>query len=487
MSSASTSPTPVQNATNGAGERHHGLSQGLTTRHIQFIALGSAIGTGLFYGSAGAIELAGPAVLLAYVVAGLAVFMVMRALGEMALREPAAGGSFGRYARQYLGPGAGFLVGWMFVIEMLVVAIADVTALSVYLSRWWPEVPGWVWITAVILLVTGLNLIHVKVFGETEFWLSILKVGAIIAMILGGLAIILFHLGQPGSAPVGAQNLVEHGGFAPNGMLGIFLSFTVVVFAFGGVETLGLASAEASDPTKAVPRAINTIPWRILLFYILAITVILCLIPWTEITGDESPFVQIFDALGFPWAADLLNVIVITAAFSAVNADSFAIGRMLHGLAEQGDAPKRIARTNGRGVPFVAVLMVAAALVVGLVLNVLIPENVFTVIAAIATFATVFVWVVILLSHLGMKRKIARGEIEQGPFPSPAGSLGTALALGFMVLVIVLFAFDESTQPALWAGIVGTVALVAIERFMVRPRRREHITVPTPTSSEKTQ
>ncbi len=471
MSTPSTSPIPVQSSTKGSSERHHELTKGLTTRHIQFIALGSAIGTGLFYGSAGAIELAGPAALLAYVVAGLAVFMVMRSLGEMALREPNAGGSFGRYARQYMGPGAGFLVGWMFVIEMLVVAIADVTALAVYLGRWWPDVPAWVWITAVILLVTGLNLIHVKVFGETEFWLSILKVGAIIAMILGGLAIIVFHLGQPGSAPVGAQNLVEHGGFAPNGMLGILLSFTVVVFAFGGVETLGLASAEATEPTQAVPRAINTIPWRILLFYILAISVILCLIPWTEITGDESPFVQIFDALGFPWAADLLNVIVITAAFSALNADSFAIGRMLHGLAAQGDAPARFARTNGRGVPFVAVLMVAAALVIGLILNVLIPENVFTVIAAIATFATVFVWVIILLSHLGMKRKIARGEIEQGPFSTPGWPVASWLALVFMVLVIVLFAFDESTQPALWAGIVGTIALVAIERFLVRPRR----------------
>ncbi|MFD2675178.1 amino acid permease [Gulosibacter bifidus] len=470
---ASQPATDPKSQPDASGHGHGKLSVGLTARHIQFIALGSAIGTGLFYASADAIRLAGPAVLLAYVVAGLAVFMVMRALGEMALRDPSRGGSFGYYARRYLGPSAGFLIGWMFIIEMLVVAIADVTAISIYLARWWPHVPSWVWIVGVILLVTGLNLIHVKVFGETEFWLSIIKVGAIIAMIVGGLAIMIFHIGQPGSVPPGVNNLVDHGGFAPTGVLGILLSFAVVVFAFGGVETLGTASAEVQDPHRNLPRAINTIPWRILLFYVLSIGVILCLIPWTDIDGENSPFVQIFDVLGIAAAGDLLNIVAITASFSALNADSFAIGRMLHGLAAQGDAPKKLGETNKRGVPFAAVIMVAGALVVGLILNAVVEEGLFMIVASIATYATVFVWLMILISHIAMTHKIRRGEIEQGPFQAPGGLMSTYLAAAFMVMVIVLFAFDASTVPALIVGLVGTVVLVAVELLVVRPRRRQ--------------
>lgn len=447
-----------------AAAQPHTLVRGLTTRHVQFIALGSAIGTGLFYGSADAIQMAGPAVLVAYVVAGLAVFLVMRALGEMAVRDPGAG-SFGRYARTYLGPLGGFVTGWMFVIEMLVVAVADVTALTIYLGHWWPAVPGWVWVAGAIALVTGLNLVHVKVFGETEFWLSLVKVTAIVAMIVAGLAILVLGLHLPGGSTPGIENLWAHDGFAPYGLWGVLVSFTVVVFAFGGIETLGLSAAEAQDPGRAIPRAINTIPWRVLLFYVGAIGVILCLAPWTTVDGRSSAFVQIFDAVGLPAAAHVLNAVVITAAFSALNAITFSIGRMLHGLAEQGDAPEALARTNHRGVPVAAVGFVATALTVGLVLDVLVPENVFVLVASVASFATVFVWLMILLSHLAMKRRIARGELAPGAFPAPGWPVAGWVAVAFMVGVLALLGASAQSRPALWTGLVTLVVLVAAQRL----------------------
>ncbi|WP_253272519.1 amino acid permease [Arsenicicoccus sp. oral taxon 190] len=437
----------------------HTLVRGLSTRHVQFIALGSAIGTGLFYGSADAIRLAGPAVLLGYLASGLAVFMVMRALGEMAVRDPGAG-SFGRYARTHLGPLAGFVTGWMFVLEMLVVAVADVTALTIYLGHWWPQVPGWCWVVATIALVTALNLIHVRVFGETEFWLSLIKVTAIVAMIVAGVVILALGLDTPGGAQVGVHNLWSDGGFAPYGAWGVLLSLTVVVFAFGGIETLGLSAAEAEDPVRAIPRAINTIPWRVLLFYVGAVGVVLCLAPWSTITGRSSAFVQIFDTVGLPAAANVLNAVVITAAFSALNAITFSIGRMLHGLADQGDAPASFARTNARGVPFVAVGMVAVALVVALVLQLVMPGGVFVLIASVASFATVFVWLMILLSHQAMRRREGAGA-----FAAPAWPVGSWLAIAFMVGVLALLAAGDATRPALWTGLAALVVLVVAQRL----------------------
>ena len=318
------------------------LSRGLNVRHIRFMALGSAIGTGLFYGSASAIQKAGPAVLLAYMIGGAAVFMVMRALGEMAVRHPVSG-SFGQYASRYLGPLAGFVTGWTYVFEMAIVAIADVTAFSIYMGFWFPGVERWVWILAIIFFLAALNLLSVKVFGELEFWFSLIKVAAIIAMIAGGAAIIVFGF-QTGGATVapGLGNLVEHGGLFPNGFEGLLASFAVVMFAFGGIETLGITAGEAADPKKVIPKAVNTVPVRVLLFYVLTLGVLMSLFPWDEIGSNGSPFVQIFSSLGVPAAPHILNAVVITAALSAVNSDIFGAGRILFGLARQGHAPAEL-------------------------------------------------------------------------------------------------------------------------------------------------
>lgn len=247
----------------GSTRQKNQLKRGLNMRHIQFIALGSAIGTGLFYGSASAIQAAGPLVLVAYMVSGAAVFMVMRALGEMAVRDPVPG-SFGTYATRFLGPFAGFVTGWTFVFEMIVVAVADVTAFAVYMGFWFPATPRWLWITAVILFIAGINLRHVKVFGELEFWLSLIKIGAILAMIGGGIVILIMGMSLSGGARTGIDNLWVNGGLAPRGFEGLMASLTVVVFAFGGVETIGITAAEAHEPSRSIPRAINTVPFEYL-------------------------------------------------------------------------------------------------------------------------------------------------------------------------------------------------------------------------------
>ncbi|MCW3767902.1 amino acid permease [Paenarthrobacter ureafaciens] len=446
------------------------LSRGLNVRHIRFMALGSAIGTGLFYGSASAIQKAGPAVLLAYIIGGAAVFMVMRALGEMAVRHPVSG-SFGQYASRYLGPFAGFVTGWTYVFEMAIVAIADVTAFSIYMGFWFPQVDRWIWILAIILFLGALNLLSVKVFGELEFWFSLIKVVAIIAMIVGGAAIIAFGFqsgNDGGGVAPGLGNLVEHGGLFPNGFEGLLAAFAVVMFAFGGIETIGITAGEAADPKKVIPKAVNTVPVRVLLFYVLTLGVLMSIFPWNEIGSSGSPFVQIFDGLGIPAAPHILNAVVITAALSAINSDIFGAGRILFGLAQQGHAPKSFGKISRHGVPWMTVVMMGGILLVGVVLNAMIPEDVFVVIASIATFATVWVWVMILASHVAMKREIKRKSLPASEFGSPLWPVASILTIAFMAMVIVILGVFEDTRVALYVGATWLGLLFVAYKLWVR-------------------
>ena len=444
------------------------LERRLSTRHIRFIALGTAIGTGLFLGSAGAIQLAGPAVLVAYLAAGAAIYVVMRAMAEMVLRTPSTT-SFVEFTERWLGKRAGFVIGWIFTLEMLLVGIADVTALRIYLGAWWPGVPGWAWMAGVIALVLALNVTAVRLFGEVEFWLTLLKVGAIVAMILLGAGLLITGVGLPTGQP-SVSHLWQHGGFAPHGLWGVLLSLTIVVFAFGGIETIGLTAAESRDPGNDLPRAIHTVPWRILVFYVGSVAVILTLAPWTSITGTSSPFVEIIDAVGLPAAAHVLNAVVIVAAFSALNAITFAIGRTLFGLAHSGNAPRAFGRVSASGVPAAAVVTVGVALVLGLVLNVLVPDQVFTFVASLASFATVFVWLMILAAHHGLRRRITRGEVEPGAFPVKGWPWVTGAAAVFLVSVLVLMAFVPEGRPALVVGLVTTAGLVGAAHLTHRTR-----------------
>lgn len=439
--------------------KNHELKKGLSKRHIFFIALGSAIGTGLFYGSASAIKLAGPSVLFAYLIAGIAAFMVMRALGEMALHNPLSG-SFGRYAANYISPLAGFITGWTYIFEMALVCLADITAFASYMGFWYPHVSPWIWTLGITLIISGINLCAVKVYGELEFWLSVVKVLAIIAMIVGGLTIILFGFGTTTEQATGISNLWSHGGLFPNGFIGFVACFSVVVFSFGGIEIIGLTVVEARDADHNIPKAINAIPFRILLFYFMAIAVLMSIYPWNQIGLEGSPFVTIFESLGISSAANILNVVVITAAISAINSDLFGAGRMIHGLAHEGQAFKALKYVSKRGVPVVAVLLMFAVLIVGVVLNYFYHDGLFFLIAAIATFATVLVWLMILLSQFWMRCKMSADEAAQLAYPVPFWPIGPLLTIGFMVFVIALLGFYEHLRTALWVGLIWVVLLV---------------------------
>ncbi|AJK49519.1 amino acid permease [Burkholderia plantarii] len=445
------------------------LQRHLGARHIRFLALGSAIGTGLFYGSASAIRLAGPAVILAYLIGGAAVYMVMRSLGEMAVREPVSG-SFGQYATDNLGPFAGFVTGWTYTLEMVIVAIADVTAFGIYMRFWFPGVPQWIWVLAIVIILCGLNLCHVKVFGELEFWLSIVKVAAIGAMVTGGIVILIvgMHLGAQHDAAPALSNLWSHGGFLPRGVGGLIESLAVVIFAYGGIEVIGMSAGEAKHPERVLPRAINTVPMRILLFYVLTMVVLMSIFPWTGIGTGGSPFVMIFSALGVRSAATILNLVVISAAISAINSDIYGAGRMMYGMARQGQASPLFAATSRHGVPYVTVLVMTAALLVGVVLNYLMPRDVFETVAAIATFATVWVWLMILLSQVAMRRRLTRAEVDALKFRVPLWPVGPALAIAFMVFVVVMIGWFDDTRVALYVGL-GWLAALGVA-YLLRQR-----------------
>lgn len=447
-----------------------GLKRGLTARHIRFIALGSAIGTGLFYGSASAIQLAGPSVLMAYLVAGAAVYMVMRALGEMAVRDPVPG-SFGTYATAYLGPLAGFVTGWTYAFEMIIVCLADVTAFGIYMGFWFPDVPRWIWVLSIICFIGALNLCTVRVFGELEFWLSFLKVAAIVAMIAAGSGIILFGFGLDSAGhEIGVHNLWAHGGFMPNGLGGLIASLAVVVFAFGGIEIIGVTAGEAQEPRRVIPRAINAVPLRILLFYVLTLFVLMCLYPWPQIGSQGSPFVQIFSNLGIGSAAAVLNIVVISAAISAINSDIFGAGRMMYGLSQHGQATRGFGKLSRHGVPWMTVVVMGAALLVGVLLNYLIPENVFLLIASIATFATVWVWLMILVTQVAMRRSMSREEVAQLKFPVPFWPYAPAMAIAFMLFIFGVLGYFPDTQAALIVGVIWVVFLVASYLLWCKPR-----------------
>lgn len=439
--------------------RSSSLVRGLNARHILFIALGSAIGTGLFYGSAKAIQMAGPAVLLAYFIGGAAVFIMMRALGEMAVHDPSSG-SFSHYATKYLGPLAGFITGWTYAFEMIVVCIADVTAFGIYMKVWFPHVDQWIWALAIILVIGGINLFHVKAFGEMEFWLCLIKVLAIIAMIVGGGILLIF--GGDFGYHTGISNLWDHDGFMPKGITGVIASLALVMFAFGGVEVIGVASSEADKPELTIPKAINAVPFRILFFYVFTLFILMSLFPWNEIGTNGSPFVTIFEKLNIRYAADLLNVVVIVAAVSAINSDIFGAGRVMHGMAQNNQAPKAFLQVNKYGVPWVTAIVLAVSLGIGVFLNYKMSKDAFTIIASIATFATVWVWLMILLSQLMMRRQMSKEEVASLKFPIPFWPIAPIVTTLFMVFVVCLLGVFEETRVALYVGLAWVVWLVIV-------------------------
>jgi amino acid transporter, AAT family len=440
------------------------LQRQLTPRHITFMALGMCIGAGLFLGSASTIRMAGPSVLFAYLFGGAMIFIIMRALGEMAAYEPIAG-SFSAYAHKYLGPFAGYLTGWNYWVLMMGVGIAESTAVGIYMKDWFPELPQWVWAFASVAMIGGLNLMAVKVYGELEFWFALIKVLTVVLMILGGLGIIWLGWGN-GGQPVGLSNLWSHGGWFPNGVLGMVLALPVLVFSFGGIETIGMAAAEAAHPERTIPRAVNSVIWRILIFYIGSLFVIMAIYPWNQL-GTGSPFVSTFSKLGIAQAAGVINFVVITAALSSFNSTTFSGSRMLHSLAINGQAPKAMARLSSSGVPMRGVLVTIGFLLLGVLLNYLVPERIFGMIMSILAFNTVWTWGTVLVAHWRFRRL----QTEPLPFRLRLWPASSVLALAFLAFVLVMLGYSADTRVALYVGVAWVALLTVAYRLCGIDRR----------------
>ena len=436
------------------------LQRGLEQRHITLMSLGAAIGVGLFLGSATAIQLAGPAILISYILGGMAIFVIMRALGEMAVHNPVSG-SFSRYAKDYLGPLAGYITGWNYWFLWVVTCMAEITAVGVYMKMWYPDTAPWIWALAALVIMTLVNLIAVKAYGEFEFWFALIKIIAILAMIFVGLGVILFGLGNDGIA-VGISNLWSNGGFAPNGVTGIFMSLQMVMFAYLGVEMIGVTAGEAKNPKTVIPRAINTVFWRILLFYVGALFVIMSIYPWNEIGANGSPFVLMFEKIGIGPAAGIINFVVLTAALSSCNSGIFSTGRMLFNLAQQKQAPNSFAKISKSGVPSKAIIFSAILLLFGVILNYLVPEKVFIWVTSISTFGAVWTWGIILLSQLKFRKTLTKGEVSRLSYKALFYPFGSYLALAFLVLVLGLMAYFPDTRIALIVGPIWIIGLVFV-------------------------
>lgn len=439
---------------------NHGLKRSLQPRHIRLMALGSTIGVGLFLGSATAIQLAGPSIILAYVLAGLVAFIVLRALGEMAVHEPVAG-SFAHYAGKYVSPLAGYLVGWGYWTYWVVVGLAEVTAVGVYMMMWFPDTPQWIWALLSILCMGGINFVAVKVFGEFEFWFSLIKVVAIIAMIAMGCSMIFLGFGNDGVA-IGVANLWQHGGFFPNGASGFLLSLQMVLFAYVGIEMIGLSAGEAENPRRTIPMAIDSLAWRILIFYVGALFVIMAIFPWHEVGSHGSPFVAMFESMGLREAAGIINFVVITAALSSCNAGIFSGGRLLMGLSQKGNAPKSFAQLSEAGIPAKAILATIVLPTVGVALNYFVPEKAFQWITAAVTLIGLLVWIAILVTQICFRQQLTQQERDALPYKAIYWPYASWFAIGFVIFAIALMAYSESTRMGFYVGPPILMVLTAL-------------------------
>ncbi|KRW59851.1 amino acid permease [Pseudomonas sp. TTU2014-080ASC] len=431
------------------------LKRGLKNRHIQLIALGGAIGTGLFLGSAGVLKSAGPSMILGYAFCGFIAFLIMRQLGEMIVEEPVAG-SFSHFAHKYWGRFGGFLSGWNCWVLYVLVGMSELTAVGKYIHFWWPEIPTWATAAAFFVLVNAINLANVKFFGEAEFWFAMIKVVAVVGMIVLGCWLLFSGAGGEQAT---VTNLWSHGGFFPNGIMGLVLAMTFIMFSFGGLEMLGFTAAEAENPKKVIPKAINQVIWRILIFYIGALVVLLSLSPWDSLlqsissAGDDysgSPFVKIFSLIGHDAAAHILNFVVLTAAISVYNSGTYCNGRMLLGLAEQGDAPRVLAKVDKRGVPVRALLV--SALVTGLAVgvNYLVPKNALELLMSLVVATLVINWAMISYSHLKFRQhQLKTGQ--QSSFKALFYPLGNYLVLAFVLFMLTVMLMTPGIRVSVFA------------------------------------
>lgn len=463
----------------GAPAEEHQLSRGLKNRHLQLIAIGGAIGTGLFLGSGRTISIAGPSILLVYCVIGFFLYFVMRAMGELLLSNLAYK-SFADFATDLIGPFAGFYLGWTYWMCWVVIGIADTTAICGYLAVWFPDLPKWIPALIVVLTLTGLNMVAVKLFGELEFWFAMIKIVTIIILILVGAYLIITSF-QPDIVVNGEvapeaslAHLWDRGGFFPTGIMGFIGGFQIAIFSFQGIEMAGTAAAETADPEHNLPRAINSIPARVLIFYVFALGVIMSVQPWDMIDPDKSPFVEMFGFIGILIAFHIVNFVVLTSAASSANSGVFSTSRIMYGLAREHNAPELLKKLNNRHIPFNALVLTAICISPAIVL-VMLSESVmdaFSLVAGVSSVLYLSVWGLIMYSYLRYLKKHPERH-EESVFKMPIGApMGWATII-FFVAILFCLALDASSRVAIAAAPIWIVFLIIVYKVLAPTRAKK--------------
>lgn len=437
------------------------LSRGLKSRHVQLIAIGGTIGTGLFLGAGQSIHLAGPSILIAYLVTGLVCFLLMRALGELLLSDLETH-SYIDFIKKYLGERTGFVAGWTYWVCWITIAMAEITAVGEYMQFWFPKLPQWIPGVIILILLLALNSVNVSAFGETEFWFAIIKIVAIVALIAVGIFMVVFSVKTPvGHAGLG--NLVNYGGFLPHGMKGFVLSFQMVLFSFIGIEMVGMTASETEDPKTVIPKAIDNIPIRIILFYVGSLFFLMAMYPWRYFSEAHSPFVQVFTNLGITSAAAIINFVVLTAAASSCNSALFSTGRMLFSLTYGGKSKfaHRMGKLSSSQVPRNALWFSTLVIGLAVLLNLLMPGKVFSLIASVSTTCFIFIWGAIVLAHLAYRKKVGKQPAKK--FRMPFFPISDYLILAFLGFITIVLCLKTETLIALVASLIWLVVLYIIK------------------------
>jgi len=464
---------PLGNAAAAVGE-DTGLRKGLHNRQVQMIAIGGAIGTGLFLGAGSRLAQAGPALAIIYAVCGFFGFLVLRALGELVAHRPTSG-SFVSYAREFFGEKMAFAAGWMYWLNWAVTGIVDSTAVALYIQFFNGYLPGlaaipqWVFAFAVVTLVLVVNLLAVTVFGELEFWFSVLKVGAIVAFLVVGLFFLITGTPVAGHQP-GFDILATNGGIFPNGLLPAIIVTQGVIFAYSGIELLGITAGEVKDPAKTIPRAINAVIVRIGVFYVGSVALLALLLPYGEYKAGVSPFVTFFDSIGVEGAAAAINLVVLTAAVSSLNAGLYSTGRILRSMALAGSAPRFASRVSASGVPYGGIILTAGVAMVGVALNAIAPREAFEIVLHVASLGILSAWSVIVLCQLKLFKLSRIGAIQRPAYRMFGAPVTGIITLVFLALVLALMAWDFPVGTFTVASVGIVVPCLIGGWYLVRGR-----------------
>ncbi|MEV5872665.1 amino acid permease [Streptomyces sp. NPDC052101] len=427
---------PAQAAATPADAGDAGYSKDLKARHINMIAIGGAIGTGLLLGAGGRLHNAGPALALAYLVCGVFAFFVVRALGELVLYRPSSG-SFVSYAREFLGEKGAYVAGWMYFLNWSTTGIADITAIALYTHYWsfFTSIPQWVLALIALAVVLSVNLISVKIFGEMEFWFAIIKVATIVGFMLISIFLLATHHKVGGHTP-GLNVITDHGGVFPHGLMPVVLVMQGVIFAYAALELVGVAAGETAEPEKVVPRAVNSIMWRVGLFYVGSVVLLALLLPGSVYSADESPFVTVLSKIGVPAAGDVMNLVVLTAAMSSLNSGLYSTGRILRSMAMAGSAPKFTARMSRTQVPYGGILLTCAVCVLGVGLNYLMPSQAFEIVLNVASLGIISTWVIIMICHMIFVRRARAGLVTRPHFRLKGSPVTEIVTIAFLLVCL---------------------------------------------------